>query len=124
MIIFSHKYVCFHLNLVLPISSKKPREILIFFFKSSHFTLILLILGSVYLGEFFSYLSWAIFHLRELCSFSLKHKTYFPGQLLLGYDISKKKKIEIKSIQPRESKLRTEDDAQAHKSSSEFEIMI
>ena len=37
----------FHLNLVLPLSSKKPRDILICFFKSTHFTLILLILGSV-----------------------------------------------------------------------------
>ena len=80
MIIFSHKFVCFQLNVVLLISSKKPHEILIFFFKSTHFTLILLILGSVYLGEFFSYLNWASFHLRELCCIFMKPLTLVKNE--------------------------------------------
>ena len=37
-------------------------------------------------------------------------------------NITYKAKNEIIYVQPRESKLRTEDRAQAHKSSSEFEI--
>ena len=39
-------------------------------------------------------------------------------QLIITHTLSE----QIKSIQPRESKLRTKDNAQAHKSSSEFEI--
>ena len=43
----------FPLNLVLSVSLKKPHDNLICFLKSTHFTLILLIFGSVYLEEFF-----------------------------------------------------------------------
>ena len=55
-----------NLDLWGPISAKKPREMLILLFLWLHFTQKSKKQALVYLGEFFSYSIWAIFHLREL----------------------------------------------------------